>query len=375
MQKLFSGLFLAAVLCAGAAQADPVATPAMGGSIANNPSPTSFDAGFGSIYVTGAVSGLAQYQTNAEHAAPGDGSSTFDLSNAWVALQKTDGLVQFYVQAGLYSFPTVGSPYEKSENITQDTFGYVPLAYLKLQLSDSFSIQAGKLPTLVGAELPTTVQNINIERGLLWFQEPLVSRGVQLNYASGPLSVSVSWNDGLYSNVWNTFSGLVSYSFGDAGTLAFDTSITPSHSLSQASQIYNLMYSVTSGSWFVGPYLQYQNYDSLKIGGLAVAPSAEDWGVGVLANYTVDDHWSVGLRGEYEDSSGHGAAFIYGPGSDAWSFTVTPTWKKSIFFIRGEASYTTLGSYAKFGAFGAGFGKLGSKSDQARLMLETGIVF
>ena len=53
MNKLVSGLFLAALLNAAAAYADPVATPAMGGSIANNPSPTSFDAGFGNIFVTG----------------------------------------------------------------------------------------------------------------------------------------------------------------------------------------------------------------------------------------------------------------------------------------------------------------------------------
>ena len=175
-----SGFLLAGALAAmtGTANADALSTPAMGGSIANNSSPMSFDSGFGDIYVSGAVTGLAQYQSNATHLASGDGSSTLDLSNAWVAIQKTDGLVQFYVQAGLYSFPTVGAPYEKSDDIGHDTFGYVPIAYLKLQFTDGFSIQAGKLPTLVGAELPTTVQNINIERGLLWFQEPLVSRGV-----------------------------------------------------------------------------------------------------------------------------------------------------------------------------------------------------
>jgi hypothetical protein len=375
MKKLVSGLLLAAAFGMGAAHADPVATPAMGGSITNNPSPMSFDSGYGDIFVTGALSGLAQYQSNATHLASGDGSSTADLSNAWVAIQKSDGLVQFYVQAGLYSFPTVGSPYEKSDDIGHDTFGYVPIAYLKLQLSDSFSVQAGKLPTLVGAELPTTVQNINIERGLLWFQEPLVSRGVQVNYASGPFSLSLSWNDGGYSNVWNTFSGLASYAMGDAGTIAFDTSITPARDFVAASQIYDLMYSVTSGSWFFGPYLQYQHYDSTKAGGLTIAPGASDWGIGVLANYTISDTWSLGLRGEYEDSSGDGSAFIYGPGSDAWSFTVTPTWKKGIFFIRGEASYTTVGDYFKFAGVGAGFGKSGTKSDQFRALLETGIVF
>lgn len=375
MKKLVSGLLLAAAFGIGTAHADPVATPAMGGSIANNPSPLSFDSGFGAITVTGAVSGLAQYQSNATHLAAGDGSSTLDLSNGWVAIQKSSGLVQFYVQAGLYSFPTVGAPYEKSDDTGHDTFGYVPIAYLKLQLSDSFSVQAGKLPTLVGAELPTTVQNINIERGLLWFQEPLVSRGVQVNYASGAFSLSLSWNDGGYTNVWNTFSGLASYSFGDAGTLAVDASIAPARDFVAGSQIYDLMYSVTSGAWFFGPYLQYQHYDATKAGGVTLSPSASDWGIGALANYTISDAWSLGLRAEYEDSSGSGSAFIYGPGSNAWSFTATPTWKKGIFFIRGEASYTTVGDYFKTPGFGSGFGKTGTKSDQFRALLETGIVF
>ena len=93
------------------------------------------------------------------------------------------------------------------------------MAYGKLQLSDEFSISVGKLPTLVGAELPFTEQNANIERGLLWWQEPGSSRGVQANYASGPLSIALSWNDGYYTNVWNTFSGLISYAIDGANTL------------------------------------------------------------------------------------------------------------------------------------------------------------
>ena len=108
---------------------------------------------------------------------------------------------------------------------------------------------------------------------------------------------------------------------------------------------------------------------------LPLAPGAKDWGAGVLANYTISDHWSLGARAEYEDSSGDGTAFIYGPKSSAWSVTVTPTWKKSIYFIRGEASYTTLSDYAKFGPIGLGFGKAGTKSGQFRALLETGIVF
>ena len=74
-------------------------------------------------------------------------------------------------------------------------------------LADSFSIEAGKLPTLIGDEYTFTFENMNIERGLLWNQEPAVSRGVQANYTAGPLTSRVSWNDGYYSNVYNWISG------------------------------------------------------------------------------------------------------------------------------------------------------------------------
>ncbi|HEY5336564.1 MAG TPA: outer membrane beta-barrel protein [Rhizomicrobium sp.] len=377
--KLFaSGIFLvsALALTPQIAQADtappapaPMATPEMVGTLTANPAPMSFGAGFGPVYVTGAVTGLAQYQSNATHSFGGDGSSTVDLDNAWVSIQKTDGLVQFYIQAGEYSFPTLGVPYEKSSNTTSDTFGVIPVAYGKLQLSDTFSIEAGKLPTLIGVEYAFSPQNMNIERGLLWFQEPVFSRGVQLNYASGPLSVSLSWNDGSYSNVWNSFSGLISYAFDSANTLAFDTSITPGRTFTAGSEIYDLMYTYNAAPWAAGPYVQYQHFDAVKNGGFLFDSSSSDWGVGALASYAFNKYWSLAGRAEYEDSSGDGSALIYGPKSNAWSFTITPTWQKSIYYIRGEASYTTLGSQT------VGFGKLLNKNDQVRLMLETGIIF
>src|SRR3569832_2152289 len=202
-----------------------MASGALAGAIAANPNPISFDAGFGKIVVSGQVSGLAYYQRNATNLFRGDVELTFDGDIALVTVQKSDGMFQFYVQAGLYSFPSGGVPYDKAND--QNSFlGPVPVAYGKLQLTDSFSISAGKLPPLVGAELAFTPQNIKIERGLLWWQEPVSSRGVQANYSSGPLSIALSWNDGYYTNVWNTGSGLISYAFNSAYTLAFDAFFT-----------------------------------------------------------------------------------------------------------------------------------------------------
>ena len=107
---------------APAAPAGPTAmsTPAMAGPLAANSDPFSFDttdwlgdAG-GKIYIGGALTGLAYYQSNPTRGAPGDASSYLDLDNAQVEIQKTDGWLQFYVQAGDYSLPTLGAPYSKA---------------------------------------------------------------------------------------------------------------------------------------------------------------------------------------------------------------------------------------------------------------------
>ena len=82
-----------------------------------------------------------------------------------------------------------------------------------------FSFQVGQMPTLIGAELPFTYENANIERGLLWNQEPLISRGVQFNYSQGPISASLSVNDGYYSNEFTTVSGLITYTFKNSDIL------------------------------------------------------------------------------------------------------------------------------------------------------------
>jgi hypothetical protein len=365
MKFSVSGL-LAAVsalaLTAGAAQA---------GAITANATPITFDAGFGSIQVNGQLSGLAFYQSNAEKAAPGDSETWADIDNAMISVQKTSGFFQFDVQAGLYSFPTVGNPYDKASD-QNSAFGAVPVAYGKLQFTDEFSISAGKLPTLVGAELPFTTQNANIERGLLWWQEPIVSRGVQANYASGPLSVAVSWNDGYYTNVWNTFSGLISYAADSANTFAFDVSATSDTAATTGHQIYNVMYTYSNGPWSVGPYVQYESYDH---GGGSEA------GAAVLASYQFTPEWSLNGRAEYEWTTSAGLEYAYPiPGyekASAWSFTITPTYQKGIFFARGELSYTDLPDYAHIDIgsteYGLGFGETGAKDGQFRAMFETGI--
>jgi hypothetical protein len=313
-------------------------------------------------------------------------------------IQKTDGVFQFVVQAGLYSFPALGTPYTNSTRTTADLFGAVPVGYVKIVPNSTWSFEAGQLPTLIGAEAPFTYQNMNIERGLLWNQEPLISRGLQVNFSKGPWAASVSWNDGYYTGSYTSISGNITYTFKNSDTLIFDAAGNASSNFSTCTifgkcfapslggfggpigfavptggqsqgQIFNLIYNHSQGKWAVTAYGQYSNIPATTVGILAL-PSGQSYGFAALAKYSFTSEWSLAGRAEWIGSSG-GASLLYGPGSSAWSLTLTPTYQKGIFFVRGDFSYVGIGS----GTIGAEFGQNFDKSDQVRGMLEGGVIF
>ena len=87
---------------AGVANADPLPSPSFSGPLAPNPHPFTVDAGpFGSVAVSGQVSGIGVLQTHASHAGGiGNQDGFVDLSNGQIEIQTTQGPLQFYVQAG-----------------------------------------------------------------------------------------------------------------------------------------------------------------------------------------------------------------------------------------------------------------------------------
>ena len=217
------GVACATLFGASAAYADPVPAPSFAGPLVPNPDAIALEAGpFGQVLVSGQVTGIGVAQTNATHAGGiGNRDGFVDISNAQVQFQTTRGPLQFYVQTGIYSIPSLGTSYLKATEATEQLFGPVPVAYAKAVISPELSVSAGLLPTMVGAESTFTFQNVNIERGLLWNQEPAISRGVQVNYAKGAVSAAVSLNDGYFSGKLNWLSGTLSYAFDSSNSLSF----------------------------------------------------------------------------------------------------------------------------------------------------------
>jgi len=373
------GLVLAVVAKLVGAQV-PLAEPQMAGPLVANPQPASLAAGaLGPIYVTGALSGLGLIQS---HPAPGDRSEHLDVANAQVMIQNTEGLAQFYAQAGIYSIPVVGTPYVRAARNTSDLYGPLPIAYVKLAPDDRFSIRAGKLATLIGPEPTFTFQNMNIQRGLLWNQEPAVSRGVQADYAAGPLSLSVSLNDGFYSGHYDWLVGAATWTLdgghslsvlasGNTGTTRVNSIATPV-ALNNG-QIYNLVYTQAAGPWSTTSYLQAVRVPAHA--DLGFRSSAQSYGAAMLVSYRSTGTFSLAGRLEIVRSTGsvaNGAPdLLYGPGSAAWSLTLTPTYQKGGFLLRAEPSFTHAGRIAP----GRGFGNGGNATGQARFLVETGILF
>ncbi len=366
-------------LISDTAQAAPLPMPAMTGPL-QSPSPFQFNAGpFGELDITGVMSGMGVWQDNP---AAGDRTTRANISNGQIFIQKTHGLIQFFLQAGAYNMPALGTPLLSTGATTGDYYGALPQAYLKIAPNKDFSVLIGKLPTLVGAEDTFTFENMNIERGLLWNQENAVNRGVQVNYSTGPLSASVAWSDGFYSNRFTWLSGELSYTInsansvsftgmGNAGQTGYSSLATPVYQ--NNSDIYDLMYTYSAGPWMIQPYLQYTHVSANPAIGVGRGTATD--GAAVLASYHLTSHIFLAARAEYIASTGNatdGAVnLMYGPGSKAWSITVTPTYQDHDFFVRAELSYVRASNYA----LGDVFGPHGTNPTQARALVETGFLF
>ena len=138
-------------------------------------------------------------------------------------------------------------------------------------------------------------------------------------------------------------------------------------------QIYNLLFSHTSGPWTISPYIQYTTVPRvIGPGGVPLTASGSTIGGAILTKYSFTPNFSLAGRLEYISSSG-GQNLLYGAGSNAWSITVTPTYQRGVFFARAELSYVGIGSGDA--ANGLEFGAFGNKTSQVRALVETGVDF
>jgi hypothetical protein len=144
------------------------------------------------------------------------------------------------------------------------------------------------------------------------------------------------------------------------------------------STLLTLVYTYNSAPWTITPYFQYTNVPAAS--SIGAFTSASTYGGAVLANYTFGEDtplsgFSLPIRFEYISSTGSLASgspnLLYGPGSNAWSVTLTPTYQYKIFFARAEFSHVGANSTTT----GLAFGRDGMNTTQSRFLFETGILF
>jgi hypothetical protein len=397
------GTTAAAAFMASAAMADttpaptPAPYPAMSADIAMPAPPMTYDLGvLGKVSIGGVLSAYAQTQSNPVFnfsTGKDDQTSSIDLSNAQIFINKSDGVFQYFIEAGTYSLPALGPfPYTPSSKQPGLTYGNLPQGFIKIVPNSTFSVEVGALPTLIGDEYTFTFENLNIERGLLWGYEPAVSRGVQVNLSQGPVSLSVAWTDGFYSGKYNSISALATWVIDGSNTLAIDaegptgkvnvaTSVTYPPLANES--IFNIMYTHTMGQWLFNPYLQYTSTPSSTFYGY---DKVDSWGAALLVNYAFDSKsqfagLSIPFRIEYLSSQGSSNSpaqpnVLFAPGAKTWSFTVTPTYQYKNYFVRAELSYVTASHIDPYAFFeGTAYGDSGDKKDQVKGLIETGVAF
>ena len=342
--------------------------------------PATFDAGpLGKLSVNGIVTGFSVFQNNS---VPGDDNAQATLSNGQIFIQKADGKYQYFIQAGVYTMPTLSVPFVNAQNTVNSFYGPLPVAFLKLPVGKTTQFLIGSLPTLMGAESTFTYQNFNIERGIVWNQENAINRGIQVNQTLGKyLAASVSWNDGYYSNRYSWLSGSVTLTkgphvlvydgMGNLGQTAYQTAATP---IANNSYMHAVIYTYTKGPWIISPYFQYSKLPTNAKVGVPKGTSAT--GGAINASYTFKSGFSLPARVEYLTSSGSAAdgsvnLLGFGAGSAGTTFTATPTYQKGGMYVRSDLAWVHATNYTP----GDTFGKTGTDANQFRAVLEFGFIF
>lgn len=396
--QIAAGVALTMTVAAGAqtpAPSEPAQTPAAAPAAAQPPAPLStfvltgplqwlppatFDAGpLGKLSVNGILTGFSQFQNN--H-VPGDDSAQATMSNGQIFIQKADGKLQYYIQAGVYTMPTLSVPFLDAQKTNNNFYGPVPVAYLKLQAAKNTQFLIGSLPTLMGAESTFTYQNFNIERGIVWNQENAINRGIQVNQTIGKyLSAAVSWNDGYYSNRYSWLSGsltvtkgphsLVYDGMGNLGQTAYQTAATP---VQNNGYMHAVIYTYTKGPWIISPYFQYGKLPiNTKVG---VPKGTSATGGALNVSYAFKRGFSLPVRFEALTSSGSATdgsinLLGFGAGSTGTTFTATPTYQKGGMYLRSDLALVHATNYTP----GSVFGKTGTDASQFRGVLEFGFIF
>ena len=222
--------------------------------------------------------------------------------------------------------------------------------WVSIRPFEGLTVDAGLLLTNIGYELYHTYDNRNYTFGLVWYAQPVTYPGARVTY-------SVANGIDVYAEYTQDTAGSVdgvtpsdAFAFGSIGTVGNFNYAVSYFDYNKTKNLVDVVLSTDVQGIELGVNIDYQwmddtAKDAIKASG---ATSVDDTAYGV-ALYAVAkmDVFEIPVRIEYVNdgqSTSSSAVVdegIYGiAGDDAWSFTITPTYKPSKnTYVRAEFAY------------------------------------
>jgi hypothetical protein len=272
-------------------------------------------------------------------------ANTFAMDQLWFELDKD---VSSESRGGFHAdllFGKTATLYGGNGGAGNDGFEvFTAYASYLAPIGDGVRIEAGELPTLIGAEVVQSPYNFNITRGLVWTLQPVTHTGVIASTDIGPATVAVGAVNDIFSDTdrdrnpnkavtasvgmgGDTFAGSVNFIWG-----------TPTNSRKNTGQRGGILDAVLSAD--VGENLSmWYNFDWIFTRG--GVPDSDSFANALAARLALTDDFGVAVRGEYlvlEAPGSPGGPFY--KRVDLWSVTGTLDYRLAEgLTLRGEVRY------------------------------------
>jgi Putative beta-barrel porin-2, OmpL-like. bbp2 len=380
----------------------------------DGPKPVEFDAGpLGPLDFSAAGDGYFYFQSGAasdsKSSIAGERPTGVDV-NAWmVELHKPTGLIQFTIQLGEYQDINLGANKPTMVNDNRFTTGPLRTAFVTLAPTQELKFSIGQLPSLEGYESVFPWNNPSALRTVLNVGQNSNSRGVEADYAHGPLGALVAFGDGYDTGVWNYVQFLTTdkinannsitlyggiplgvtgpntFAYGEGGMSAGGADGNGGQGTLAVvnSNMLGAWYTWKNGNLSITPEVQLQwtrpinKYAGETSGGLSddISKETGNFGAALFANYKFGDSpYSLAAWAEYATSHGTGAqdSWFVAPDAQLAGFAIAPGWQYKQLFTRLNIGY---GHVLNSGTPSAGFGDEGTGRNQVVTTLEFALVY
>jgi hypothetical protein len=380
----------------------------------DGPKPVDFDGGpLGQLEFSAAGDGYFFLQSGTSsdpHNSIAGSKAAGAEINAWmVELNKPTGLFQFTVQLGEYQDINLGASKPTEVNGDRFTTGPLRSAFASIVPTDNFKISVGQVPSLVGYESVYPWNNPSALRTVLNVGQNSNSRGVQAEYAYGPLKGTVVFGDGYDTGVWNHVQYLVTdkidannsvfiygivslgttgpntFAYGEGGQSAGGANGNGGQGELAVvnSNMLGAWYTWKMGNLSITPEVQFQwtppinKYANVVSGGLSddIAKETGNFGAALFGSYKFGDSpYSLAGWGEYATSHGSAAqdSWFVAPNAELAGFAIAPGYQYKQLYTRLNIGYVHL---LNAGTPAAGFGDEGTRKNQVVTTLEFALVY